>query len=212
MPNKKKSIITNIIILINILIFMYEIKKFGNTIIFGAASPKQLMSLGANYGNLSLTKEPQRLLYSMFLHVNLLHIFSNMFTLFLFGPALETRIEPLGYLFLYLLTGIAGNFISSLMNPTIVAVGASGAIFGILGALLFFSFFSPIKTHISFILIFLLIFLNIGIGLKDPSIDINAHLGGLLTGLIVALIIFIIEKIFSFITFIFKKIVKFYSH
>jgi len=90
---------------------------------------------GVLYGALLLT-EPWRVFTSMFLHGNFEHFFLNMFALFVFGGALERRVGTPMFLLIYLLSGITGSVGFLLFSgPGVPALGASGAIFGLIGAL-----------------------------------------------------------------------------
>jgi uncharacterized protein len=81
--------------------------------------------------------QPWTLVTAMFLHANFWHIFLNMFTLFIFGPYLENKIGGRRFLLVFLATGILGNIGYCLLepNPFIAGLGASGAIYGVMGAL-----------------------------------------------------------------------------
>lgn len=86
-----------------------------------------------------------RLITSMFLHFNFEHILMNMLSLFIFGKIVESIVGPLRMLGIYVISGLLGNFISLSFNLHTVSVGASGAIFGLIGSIFAMMFVS--KTY-----------------------------------------------------------------
>jgi len=130
----------------------------------------------------------------MFAHAGILHIAFNMYCLYRIGPFAERVFGNLRYAGLYLLAGIGGNLASLYWHPLTVCVGASGAIFGIFGAVLGLIIARPsaIPVHRAQVLTkdavtFLVV--NLVYGMMLPEVDIAAHLGGLATGLIVGLVL-----------------------
>ena len=137
--------------------------------------------------------EPWRMLTTMFVHSqnSFLHILLNMVSLYLFGPIVERLLGRLRYLALYLLSGFGGSVAVLLIAPDTPVVGASGAIFGLLGA--FFVIARRLGGNSSQVLIVILI--NLGIGfLPGTNIAWQAHLGGLITGAAVALVFLITRR------------------
>ena len=139
-------------------------------------------------------KMPWTFVTSIFLHAGFTHIFFNMLALFSFGPYLERKLGSKNFLVLYFLSGIVGNLLFMLLSlrPEIPAVGASGAIFGILGALavlepalVIFVGFVPMPIWMATIFWVILE----GLGAFDPANPIGsaAHLGGLFFGMAFAL-------------------------
>ncbi|WP_308421912.1 rhomboid family intramembrane serine protease [Salinibacterium xinjiangense] len=140
----------------------------------------------AFYGPLTAT-EPWRLLTALFVHSqgSLLHILFNMFSLFIFGPLLEGMVGRLRFLALYLIAGLGGSVAVLLLAPYTPVVGASGAIFGLLGAY----FVIQRKLGGNNVQLLLVIGLNLVIGfLPGTNIAWQAHLGGLIVGSAVALV------------------------
>ena len=120
-----------------------------------------------------------RLFTSMFLHFGILHIASNMYVLFLVGPALERALGRMRFVALYLAAGFGGSVASFLLSgPTSIAAGASGAIFGLFGAYYVVARRLGGETGP----IVGTIVLNLVISVAIPNIDIRAHLGGLVVG------------------------------
>jgi membrane associated rhomboid family serine protease len=123
-----------------------------------------------------------RLITAAFLHANVLHIVFNMAALLIFGPTVEAAIGRVRFAALYLLAALGGSVCSYLFSsPSVQAVGASGAIFGVLGA--YFAIARARRAETSGIAI--LIALNLVISFADPVIDWRAHVGGLVTGLVI---------------------------
>jgi membrane associated rhomboid family serine protease len=123
-----------------------------------------------------------RLVTSMFLHVNIIHIGMNMYSLYFAGSILEQVIGRWRFLLLYLAAGVAGSAGALIYSPTVPTVGASGAIFGILGAL----FVLERERHISTGgQVAGLIVLNLVITFVFSSyISVGGHVGGLIAGVV----------------------------
>jgi membrane associated rhomboid family serine protease len=127
--------------------------------------------------------EYHRMLTAAFLHAGLLHLAFNMFALWLFGSQVERVLGPARFLALYLLAAVGGSALSHFFGPpTTFGVGASGAVFGILGAYVAIARSRGLDTS----QVTGLIVLNLFVGAVLPGIDNAAHVGGLLTGAAVA--------------------------
>jgi rhomboid protease GluP len=143
-----------------------------------------VLALGAKINSAIAAGEIWRLLSPVFIHIGLLHFFVNMYSLYAIGPAVERFFGSQRTLVFYLLSGIGGVVMSMAFSPN-PSVGASGAIFGLLGALGMFLFahrhtFGRAATF-QFRQIVVVALLNLGLGLV-PGIDNWGHLGGLITG------------------------------
>lgn len=131
----------------------------------------------------SMGGEWWRLLTSAFLHGSFLHIAFNMYVLFALGPTLERILGHGRYIVLYVTAALGGSVASYVFSdPKVVSVGASGAIFGLMGALVVAG--KRLRYDITQVLI--LIGINIAIGFIAPGVDWRAHLGGLVVGAAVA--------------------------
>jgi membrane associated rhomboid family serine protease len=130
--------------------------------------------------------EPWRMLTSVFAHANIIHLALNMYTLWVFGMALESLLGRARYLALFLISGFAGSLgVLLLASPVQPVLGASGAIFGLFGA--FFIIQRRLGGNATQILV--LLALNLGIGfLPGFNIAWQAHVGGLIGGFLVGLI------------------------
>ena len=184
----KKIIFTNLIALICFIMYIILVIKSGNLLIFDADT---LALLGAN--NLALVKSGEiwRLLTAAFLHGGLIHIVVNMYSLFILGTQVETFIGKWKFLFIYIVSAISGSLLSLVFaEPNVVSVGASGALFGLMGSLLYFGYHyrlylsDAIKNQIiPIIIINLLIGFTVSrIDNVAHIIDNVAHIGGLIGG------------------------------
>jgi len=173
------EIVTRVLIAINVGVFI--LAWLG-----GPALQERLMLIGrgfsANAGGLVgvANGEWYRLLTAMFLHVGLLHLALNMAALWIFGTQLERQLGRTRYLSLYLLSGLSGSAVSYAFNqPNQPSLGASGAVFGLVGAALVIG--RKLRYDVSVLAVFLV--LNLVIGFSVSGIDWRAHLGGLAAGM-----------------------------
>jgi membrane associated rhomboid family serine protease len=124
-----------------------------------------------------------RLITASFLHGGILHLLFNMYALYLFGPSLEAAFGHVRFAVLYLLSALGGSAVSYLFAyPVQPSLGASGAVFGILGATLVVS--RRLRYDVRAVAV--LIAINLVLGFVIEGIDWRAHVGGLLTGMAVA--------------------------
>ena len=126
-----------------------------------------------------------RLITSPFLHFGIIHLGLNMLALYWFGPLLERLVGSVRFLLLYLAAGLAGSAGALWLSPNSVTVGASGAIFGILGALLVLEQRHMITSGGQ---ILVLIVLNLLLSATLPGISIGGHLGGLVAGVVLMML------------------------
>ncbi len=155
---------------------------------------KTLVHFGANFGPLTLSGDWWRLLTYMFLHGGLMHIAFNMWCLWDLGALCESLYGRWTFGAIYLLTGIAGGVASVGWNPSVLSVGASGAIFGLAGALIasfYLGEFSLPGIAIRGTLRSLVFFVgfNVLFGSLFPGIDNACHAGGLVSGLILGALV-----------------------
>jgi len=147
----------------------------------------QVLRWGADYGPLTLDGQPWRLVTNVFVHFGVVHLLANMVALLSAGAIVERLFGPLAFAALYLAAGITGSLASTVIHPIVVSAGASGAIFGVYGALgaLALSQRGAIPSVVisklggvagSFIVY------NIVFGATHAGIDNIAHLGGLVGG------------------------------
>ena len=172
----KKPVITYALIIINIIIFI--LSMFNDNILqMFAVNRFYIADLGEYY----------RLFTGMFLHAGVLHILFNMYALYIIGMQLEGFLGRWKFLIVYLLSGLGGSMLSIFFDNGF-SVGASGAIFGLMGALLYFGYHyrvyldSVVKSQI-----IPLIIINLLIGFTSTGIDNWAHIGGLVGGILVTM-------------------------
>ena len=183
----KESIITYILICINILIFI--VTAFISKNIQNIDS-YTLVQLGAKVNVLINNGQPWRLITCAFLHGGLAHIAFNMYALKIIGSEVEYVYGKVKYIVIYLISALGGSIFSYLFNSDSISVGASGAIFGLLGAMIIFGIKHKNKVGKEYIINLLKVLLiNIFIGVTLSNIDNGAHIGGLIFGGISALML-----------------------
>ncbi|WP_249705065.1 rhomboid family protein [Bacillus zhangzhouensis] len=176
-----RPIFTYLLIAVQVVMFLLLELSGGST------NTATLTAFGAKNNVLILDGEWWRLITPMFLHIGLTHLLFNTFALWSVGAAVERIYGSGRFLLIYLVSGIFGSIASFLFN-TAIAAGASGAIFGCLGALLYLAisnrklFFRTMGTNI-----IVIILINLGIGFTVSGIDNAGHLGGLVGGFLAAL-------------------------
>lgn len=139
------------------------------------------------YPNLSpLPFEPWRLLTAVFAHGNFIHLALNMLALWMLGQSLEPMLGRARFLALYLISGLGGSVMVAVLAPLTSTVGASGAIFGLMAALLIVG--RHIGANVTGLLVILGINFVYGLVFGGGRISWQAHLGGLLIGALVAFI------------------------
>lgn len=141
-----------------------------------------LIQFGAKFNPLILEGEWWRFLTPIFLHIGFAHLLMNTLALFYIGVAVERIYGRIRFLFIYLIAGFGGSLASFLFSPNLSA-GASGAIFGCFGALLYFGMIYPkLFFRTMGVNIFVVLGLNLVFGYTVPGIDNAGHLGGLVGG------------------------------
>lgn len=182
--------INNLIILINVLVFVW-LEVQGNTL-----EAAFMLDHGAlHWPYVEIYGEWYRVISSMFMHFGILHLFSNMFLLFFIGETVERIIGRCRYVLLYMVSGIAANLIScfyyAIYSPVSVCCGASGAIFGVAGGLLYLVLAN--KGNLEGLTVrrmILFVFLSVYSGVEDSSVNMVAHISGLIVGFLMAVILY----------------------
>ncbi|GCF11153.1 rhomboid family intramembrane serine protease [Dictyobacter arantiisoli] len=145
-----------------------------------------LLRYGAKENSLLEQGQYWRFILPIFLHVNLLHVGLNMLNLLALGLFIERLVGHIRLVLIYLITGIISTITSFWFAPAVISVGASGAIFGLVGAYCIFILVHrrafPYGGLFTLLWLLLVIGLNLGIGLVLPNVDNYAHLGGLISG------------------------------
>ena len=178
----KRPYMTYALMLINVIVFI-AMYVFGK----GSEDTTTLLNFGALHKYFVLNGEPYRLITSMFLHIGIIHLLFNMYVLYVIGAQIENFYGKIKYLIIYLVSGIVGGLFSCLFS-NYVSAGASGAIFGLLGSLLYFGY--HYRVYLGNVLksqIIPMIVINLAIGFILPGIDIYAHIGGLIAGVLISM-------------------------
>ena len=179
-----KPIITYILIFINIVMFVL-MYMLGN----GSENTNTLIDFGANYILLTKAGEYYRLITSGFLHIGVIHLLLNMYSLYIVGSQVEYFYGKVKYIIIYLFSLIMGSlFTVALSSVNTVSAGASGAIFGLLGSILYFGI--KYRGYIGNSLvnqIVPVVVLNLIIGFTTPGIGNAAHIGGLIGGYLISM-------------------------
>lgn len=186
----KTPIITYLLVAINILVFL-SMYIFGN----GSTDINTLVNFGALYSPLIKAGEYYRLLLAGFIHIGLIHLFVNMYSLLAIGTRLESLIGKWKFLIVYLVSLVVGNLMSMLFIGNSISAGASGALFGLFGALLYFGY--HYRVYLGNALrsqIIPVILINLIIGFMITDIDNFAHIGGLIGGVFASMAVGVPEK------------------
>lgn len=180
---KKKPTVTVTLIVINVLI--YIISTFGLL----TESFDWLSAFALNRFNVVEVGQIYRLITSAFMHQEIIHLLMNMYALYIIGTQVESYIGKPKYLFIYLFSAISGSLLSCVTHTDASwSLGASGAIFGLMGTLIYFGYHyrlyldSALKSQI-----IPLVILNLAMGFIIPGIDNAAHIGGLVGGLFITM-------------------------
>lgn len=186
---KDLPICTISIVAVNVLIFfILEIR--GSTL-----NTKYMYEAGAMYWpDIVEKKQYYRLFTSMFLHFGIEHLANNMIVLLYMGNILEKILGKTKYLFIYFISGILAGVASMQYNifqeVTPVAAGASGAIFGIVGAMVYIVTISKGKVeNLTLRQVLFFAFLSLYTGLTSQGVDNMAHIGGLVSGLVLTVLV-----------------------
>lgn len=176
------AVVTRILVALNVAVYLFGVAQGA-----GINEPGGLV-----YGKLWLDG-PQvagggwwRLLTAAFLQANIVHLASNMLALWWLGSPLELALGRVRYLLLYLASGLAGSAGALIVTPNAVTLGASGAIFGLLGAGLILERRATGTLAGSYLT---LIVINLAFTVVVPNISIGGHLGGLIAGILGTLLI-----------------------
>lgn len=186
----KRPYITIALIIINIALFilMYIL---GN----GSQDGETLLKFGANYSPFVKAGQYYRLITSAFLHIGLIHLLCNMYALYILGPQIESFFGKFKFIIIYLGSAIIGNLLSCMFEAGSLAAGASGAIFGLMGALLYFGY--HYRAYLGGVMrsqLIPVILFNLIIGFSTNGVSNAAHIGGLLGGVLLAMAVGVPNK------------------
>lgn len=171
----KKFPITSIILALNVLVFVLMF-------LTGGSDNHNLLKFGAMYKFSLDSNEYYRLISSMYIHIGLQHFIFNMFTLIVFVCEYERLIGKFKFLLIYTLSGLGASIFVWLLSNSITA-GASGAIFGIMGAMFVLMKQKPhLFSMVSKTTLTIILFMNIFSTFIGSGVSVSGHIGGLLTG------------------------------
>ena len=185
----KQPIVTYIIMAICIILFILMELSGGST------NSQTLLKYGANLDVLVKNGEYYRLFTCIFLHIGIMHLLCNLYSLYVIGREVENLFGKIKYIIIFILSGIFGSIMSLAFTHNTISAGASGAIFGLLGALLYFGM--HYRTYLGEAIkrsIIPIIVVNLIIGFFAEGIDLAAHIGGLVGGVLVAMMVGVPDK------------------
>ncbi len=193
----KSSTLKNQITVTNILIGICVAIYFLTEIAGDTENTVDMVRYGAKFNPLIIAGDWWRFITPVFLHFGIIHLAMNMFSLYVLGPSVETLFGKLRFFFIYMSAGIIG-VMASFAFVDGVSAGASGAIFGLLGALLYYAWLEKDASyHVDVKQIMVIVAINLVYGFSVSSIDNAGHLGGFLGGFLAAMIVSIPEKKFT---------------
>lgn len=186
--SQKKPVITYLLIVLNVMMYL-----------FSFVFPKLTGMFCNTYFGIQ-AGQFYRVLTSMFFHGNLIHLLCNMYALYMIGPQVERYYGKRRFTFIYLVSGMLGSIFScAFMSETTAmyggSIGASGAIFGLLGSISYFSYYyratlqDTLRNNVSPVIIS-----NLLLSILVPGIDFFGHIGGLIGGLLASMVIGIGDK------------------
>jgi rhomboid protease GluP len=191
-PSRSPYAVTIALIAINVLVFL----AMGvSGVSLTDPTPDNVLAWGGDFGPATIgAHQYWRLLTSCFLHFGILHIGFNMYVLFQIGPFIETVFGRARYLVIYLCAGLFGSLVSVWIHPTSVGAGASGAIFGLYGALFGFLLIqrrtlNPVVTRSIAKSAGIFLLYNLVYGVMSRTTDLSAHFGGLIAGFLVGMLL-----------------------
>lgn len=183
------------LIIINMIVFAFTFIK---------GDPENttfMLASGANFYPLTFNGQLWRLLTCIFLHFNISHLITNMLSLFAIGCIIETAFGTCRYLIIYLLSGLSASLVSAVFHmirgAAAVSAGASGAVFGLSGALICLAVFKKTARYgVDARRVPFAVLLSVALS-SASNVDNSAHIGGLIAGFIVSLILMFLSKTFS---------------
>ena len=185
--SEKKPVITYALIVINVMMYLFctIYDRTGN------------LSLMLSNNRIFVKQgEIYRLFTCMFMHADIFHLFFNMYALYILGPQVERYYGKLRFSLIYFISGLLGSLFSCVfISDTAFGLGASGAIFGLLGSIAYFTYYY--RATLQGLLrsqIVPVILINLAFGIFFSGIDIMAHIGGLIGGILVSMCIGIGDK------------------
>lgn len=179
--NMKKPIVTYFLIAVNVLVYVaMTILQYA----FHLDQNLLLFVFGAKVNALIDAGQVWRLISCMFLHSGIAHLLCNCYAIYIYGPIVERLYGRWRFILIYFISGLSGSILSYAFSP-IASVGASGAIFGLIGCMFYFRERHPeIFKRIFGRTLFIVLGINLILGFIQTGIDIYGHIGGFLGGFI----------------------------
>ena len=187
---RKKAYVNTGLIALNVLYFLF-LEATGSS-----ENTSFMVAHGAMYAPLVIEKgEYYRLITSVFMHFGISHIMNNMLILFILGDNLERALGHIKYLFFYLICGVGANIVSMAVNlgeyRNVVSAGASGAIFGVIGGLLYAVIINRGRLEdLSTRQLVVMIVWSLYFGFTSTGVDNAAHIAGLLIGIVMGILLY----------------------
>ncbi len=186
----KVPYVTYFLIIVNIIFFVVPL-------LLGVYN--SALTWGCIHGPSIRDGQYYRLLTGIFLHGSIWHIFFNCYALYVIGSQIESFLGKPKYIIIYFFSGIMGSLFSMIFGGSTPSIGASGAIFGLMGALLYFGYYY--RVYLGNVLksqIIPLILFNLVLGFLLPGVDNFGHIGGLLGGVLITRALGIKDKTTTF--------------
>ncbi len=190
MNSIRKNLVTAGLIIVNIIVFL--VVDFTG----GSENTAHMIRCGAAYTPLIMEDgEWYRLVTAIFLHFGINHLLNNMVVLGVLGERLEALMNRFSYILLYFIAGIGGNLLSMALEMRsgeyAASAGASGAVFGMMGALLYILIRNRGRVlDLSMRRMMIMVGLSVYLGFADAGVDNAAHIGGLICGFAAAVILY----------------------
>ena len=176
--NNEKPIVTMMLIFINVIVYLLSLVDYNG-----------ILNNFANYYLYVQNGEYYRLITAAFFHADLIHLLCNMYSLAIIGKEVETVLGKKKFIFVYFMSAILGSLFSGVL-ANYSSIGASGAIFGLLGTLVYFGYHYRLYLgNVIMTGIVPVIILNLVIGFMNPMIDNFGHIGGLIGGVFSGMIV-----------------------
>lgn len=190
MNSIRKNLVTASLIIVNIIVFL--VVDFTG----GSENTAHMIRCGAAYTPLIIEDgEWYRLVTAIFLHFGINHLLNNMVVLGVLGERLEALMNRFSYVLLYFIAGIGGNLLSMALEMRsgeyAASAGASGAVFGMMGAILYILIRNRgTVLDLSMKRMLIMVGLSVYLGFADAGVDNAAHIGGLICGFAAAVILY----------------------
>lgn len=185
----RPGVVASTLLVVNIAMFLVELAVGASGLTFLGGDPRKLFELGATFPPAIVHGQYWRLITAMFLHAGVIHLAFNMYALYLYGYLIEQTFGSLRFLVIYFVCGFLASVASFAFTDPLtltVGVGASGAIFGLLGAWVAFNYRRrEMRFHRGNLQgAMVLIAINLVLGFSIAGIDNLAHIGGLVAGVV----------------------------